>query len=100
VDPDDDDVRIIIDWGDGSSDTTDFVTSGSDISVSHIWNTEDTYSITAKAEDEYGLIGPEASFSVTIPREKAIYNIFLQFLQSYIKYFPILQKILFQLFGL
>jgi outer membrane protein assembly factor BamB len=100
VDPDDDDVRIIIDWGDGSSDTTDFVTSGSDISVSHIWDTEDTYSITAKAEDEYGLIGPEASFSVTIPREKAIYNIFLQFLQSYIKYFPILQKILFQLFGL
>jgi hypothetical protein len=89
MDPDDDDVRIIIDWGDGSSDTTDFITSGSDISVSHIWETEDIYSITAKAEDEYGLIGPEGSFTVTIPREKEVINTFLQFFQRY----PALYKI-------
>ncbi len=94
VDPDGDDVRIIIDWGDGSSDTTDFVTSGNDISVSHIWETENTYSITAKAEDEYGLFGPEASFTVTIPREKELINTFLQFLQRH----PTLYKIFLILF--
>jgi len=96
-DPDGDDVRFKIDWGDGSSDTTGFVHSGTDKSVSHIWGVEDTYTITAYAEDEYGDSGPSTTKQVTIPRNKLINNLFLNFLQSHPNWFLLLQKLLLQL---
>ena len=89
MDPDGDDLRLIIEWGDTNSDTTEFVASGTDKSISHIWETEKTYTIKAKAEDEYGLIGPEATFTVTIPREKEVINTFLQFLQRHLTLYKI-----------
>jgi hypothetical protein len=94
VDPDGDDVRFIIDWGDATSDTTDYVASGNEKSVSHIWSVEDTYTITVYAEDEFGLIGPSATFTVTIPRNKAINRPFLNWLQSHPNLLPLLQKLL------
>jgi hypothetical protein len=101
MDGDGDDVRYIIDWGDTTSDTTDFVTSGTDKSVSHIWNSGDTYTITAYAEDVFGLSGPDATKTVTIPRDKPINNPFLNFLQCQPNLFPFLQKLIQQLgFGL
>jgi hypothetical protein len=93
VDPDGDNVKFIIDWGDGNSDTTDFVASGTDKSVSNVWDSENTFTITAKAEDEYGLIGPETTFTVTIPREKTIYNSFIQFLQSHLSSYRIFHSV-------
>ena len=74
TDPDGDDVRFHIDWGDTKSDTTDFVASGTDFDVPHTWGVTGTYIITASAEDTFGNIGPEATFTVTIPRNKAIYR--------------------------
>jgi len=100
VDPDGDDVRFIIDWGDGNVDTSDFVASGSDKSVSHIWDGEDTYYIIVRAEDTFGNVGGQAIKQITIPRNKVIYNFFLRFLQSYPNIFPLLQKILLQRLGL
>jgi len=100
VDPDGDNVRFIIDWGDGNVDTSDFVASGTDKSVSHIWDAEDTFYITVRAEDTFGNIGGQAIKQITIPRNKAINNLFLQFFQSYPNIFPILKKILLQRLGL
>ena len=100
VDQEGDDVRFIIDWGDDSNDTTDFVTSGTDKSVSHTWTVDGTYTITAKAEDTLGNLGPEATFTVTIPRDKAINNPFLSWLQYHPYLFPLLQKLLQQWFGM
>ena len=101
VDPDGDDVRYIINWGDTTSDTTDFATSGMDVIVSHTWTKSGIFTIKAKAEDEFGQIGPEATKTVTMPRDKMVNRPLLQFLQSHPNLFPILQKLIQQLgFGL
>ena len=97
VDPDGDDVRYIVDWDDGNSDTTDFSPSGTDVIVSHTWTEQGTYTIKAKAEDTNGLIGPEATKTVTMPRNKATYDsLFLQFLER----FPLLEVFLSRIINL
>jgi bacillopeptidase F len=94
IDPDGDDVRYHIDWGDTTSNTTMFSPSGTNVTVSHTWTLEGTYIIKAKAEDEFGLIGPEATKTVTMPRNKAINTPFLNFLKQYANLFLILQRLL------
>ena len=94
VDPDDDNVRFIIDWDDDTTETTDFVGSGQDKQVSHTWTEEGTYFIKAKAEDEFGLVGPEATYTVTMPRNRVINSPFLNFLHIHPNLFPILQLLL------
>jgi hypothetical protein len=95
VDPDGDDIRYFIDWGDGTTDSTGFEQSGVDIPFAHTWTSEATYTITAKAEDIYGKIGPEATFTITIPRDKTSYTpLFLRFLENHPNMFPILRYIL------
>jgi len=93
VDPNGDDVKFIIEWGDSTSDITDFITSGDDKSVSHIWDAKDTYTITAYAEDTFGNIGPSTTKQVTIPRNKALLTIQL-ILQWLLQRFPILKHLL------
>ena len=99
VDPDGDDVRFHIDWGDGNEEWTPYGPSGTDKSVTHIWDVTGTYIITVSAEDTFGNIGLSTTFTVVIPRDKAINIPFLQFLQNHPNMFPLLQKILLQ-FGL
>ena len=90
VDPDGDDVKYHIDWGDDTSDVTDFNPSGTDVTVSHTWASSGKYSITAYAEDTYGLTSPTSTFQVTMPRDKAITRIILQFFESHPYLFPLL----------
>ena len=94
MDPDGDDVKFIIGWGDTTSETTDFVASGTMIIISHIWDNEDTYTITAKAEDTFGNISPETTFTVIIPRNKCVNRPFLLFLECHPNLYPLLQKLL------
>ena len=54
TDPDGDNVKIIIDWGDGSRSESDYVPSGESVSLSHSWSSAGTYRIKAKAEDVSG----------------------------------------------
>jgi hypothetical protein len=70
TDPDGNDVRYHIDWGDSNSEITRFGESGTDIMVSHIWEVDGTYTITAQAEDVFGELGPQQTKTVTIPRYK------------------------------
>jgi len=72
IDLDGDDVKYIINWGDTNANTTDFNPSGTYITVSHTWATKGIYMIIAKAEDEFGLISPETTKAIIIPRNKAI----------------------------
>jgi hypothetical protein len=72
VDPDDDDVRLLIDWDDGNTDTTHFAGSGDDVIVSHVWSKGGLYTITARAEDEYGAIGNESYYTFRIGKSKAV----------------------------
>jgi hypothetical protein len=93
-DPDGDDVRFHIDWGDGNEEWTDYVPQSSDKTLPHTWVETGTYIITAYAEDTLGNIGLSATFTVVIPRNKAIINPFLNWLQCHPSLFPLLQKLI------
>jgi hypothetical protein len=94
VDPNGDDVRFIIDWGDGENETTSFTSSGNDKTASHVWSEKGTYTLTVNAEDEYGAMGDETSGDIAIPRTKVINKPILNFLQCHPNLFPLLQKLL------
>lgn len=94
MDGDGDDIRYIIDWGDTTSNTTSFNPSGTDVTVSHTWTEGGTYTITAYAEDSFGLAGPSNTLDVTMPRDKFILKTLLQrFLERFPIAFVILQYI-------
>jgi hypothetical protein len=101
VDPDENTVKFTINWGDDSTvTTTAFTGSGEDIVASHTWAEEGVYTITAYAEDSDGMMGPDATKDVNMPRSKAIITLpFLNWLQCHPNMFPILQ-LLIQKFGL
>ncbi|UCD13324.1 MAG: M28 family peptidase [Thermoplasmatales archaeon] len=66
TDPDYDDVKYYIEWGDGShSGWTGSYASGEEVIVSHTWSSPGTYEIRAKAQDIYG-ISSEWSKPLTI----------------------------------
>ena len=90
VDPDDDDVKYHIDWDDGDSTETGFNPSGTDVKVKHTWNKKGTFIIRATAKDTNGLVGPEGTLTVTMPRNRATHNILLL---NLLERFPLIQKI-------
>ena len=93
TDPDGNDVRYHIDWGDTKTETTRFGESGTDIMASHIWEADGTYTITAQAEDIFGQFSPSATKTVSIPRYKTHmhnYNILTLLFER----FQILRRIL------
>jgi len=95
VDPDGEDVRFIIDWGDSETDTTEYVASGTDKSALHIWTEQGNYLITARAEDISGYSSPTSTFVVTIPRNKAVSNpVIFRILERILGYFPLLEKLI------
>jgi hypothetical protein len=70
TDPDGNDIRYNIDWGDTNTETTQFGKSGAYVTAYHIWEVDGTYKITAQAEDVFGEMGPQTTKTVTIPRSK------------------------------
>ena len=80
VDPDNDQVKFHIDWGDGNTEVTGLNPSGQDLTVTHTYSytgDEQTYTIKAKAEDSNGLFGPESTEPIVISRAKArIFSLF------------------------
>ena len=71
-DPDGDDVKFIIEWGDGTQETTDFIESGQDLAVKHIWTEKGDYIIIVKAQDSKGATSADSTFQIKIPRNKAL----------------------------
>ncbi len=97
TDPDNDDVKYYINWGDTNTEWTDFNTSGTDVKVKHTWSEDGTYNITAKAQDINGVQGPEGTLTVSIPRNKPSnfnINMLERFLRRFPNMFPILRYLL------
>lgn len=62
-----DQVRYAFDWGDGTTSTTGFVNSGTNVSSSHAWGTSGTYQVRANATDINGASsGRSSPLTVTI----------------------------------
>ena len=99
TDPDGDDIsEYIIEWGDGQVDTiTGPFESDIPQTKAHIWASEGTYTIKAKAKDTFGYESDWGELVIKMPRNRAInifYNILYQFLQNHPNMFPILQLFL------
>ena len=94
VDPDGDDVRYHVDWGDGNTDVSDYESSGVDLTLPHTYASSGKYTITAYAEDSNGLTGPSSTFLTTMPKEKTIPNILQIILERYPNAFPVLRLLL------
>ena len=55
TDPDGNNIRYIVDWGDGSAETySDFIESGETYLASHTWNSKGEHELRVKARDKFG----------------------------------------------
>jgi hypothetical protein len=93
-DPDGGNVRYYIDWGDGSSEVTDWYPACTPVDVIHTYTQSGRYTISAYAEDESGLVSPTSTYMYICPKDKSINKPFLNWLQSHPNWFPILQKLI------
>jgi hypothetical protein len=55
IDPDDDQIKYIFDWGDGVQNQTDYTDSGFSVSARHSWADPGTYTVRIKAVDSEGI---------------------------------------------
>jgi len=70
TDTDGDDIYYLIDWGDGNS--TDWLgpyDEGIIFEESHIWTTEDSYILRAKAKDSNDLESEWATLQISVPKQ-------------------------------
>jgi len=97
-DPEGHDVSLYVDWGDDSNTGwLEYVESETDVTLDHIWNEKGIFTIRCKAKDIYNAESEWKEFTVTIPRDKVLNNLFLTFLQSHPYLFPLLQKLIQQI---
>ena len=95
IDPDGDDVKYVIDWDDGDSESTEFVASGAGIAVSHVWTEKGTYIVKVKAKDTSDAESDWATLEVTMPRNKNLDStLFFRLLERFPNIFSVLRHIL------
>jgi hypothetical protein len=93
-DPENNDVKYIIDWGDENVTETDFYQSCTPIEICHTYSQDGTYVITAIAEDTKEARSDESTFEVIIPRSRTIFNpLFLKIYERILIIFPIIESI-------
>jgi PKD repeat protein len=92
TDPDNSIIYLYVDWGDTSN--TGWrgpYNTGQQVTLSHSWSEQNTYTIKAKAKDPYDAEGPEGILDVTMPKNKLLNN---PLLLRLLDWFPLLQKML------
>jgi pyrrolidone-carboxylate peptidase len=101
-DPDNDEIFFYINWGDGQIEKwLGPFESGKGVVVSHIWSYFGIYKIKAIAKDTCGALSDWETLRVIMPRNRLLTNILdLHLLERFQNLFPILQRLLFQRFGL
>ena len=95
IDPDENPVWYMVEWGDGtSSGWVGPYNSGQQVTLSHTWFREDTFTIKAKAKDPYNTESDWGTLDVTMPRNKVLHNsLFLRLCEQFLNAFPILRYI-------
>jgi len=65
-DEDNDTIRYIVTWGDGLTNTTDYVTDNTTVNLSHSWSTSGVYEMEVYTEDDQNATSQSTSFLVMI----------------------------------
>jgi outer membrane protein assembly factor BamB len=97
ADPDGDGVSYVIDWGDGTPETTiGPYPSGEVASAHHAWSAKGTYLVKAKARDVYGSESDWGTLSVTMPCSYVFpfQQLLLKLLERFPAAFPFLRHFL------
>ncbi|MHA2367090.1 MAG: NosD domain-containing protein, partial [Candidatus Hodarchaeales archaeon] len=87
TDPDGHDIYYWIQWGDGTSpiEWIGPYSSGEEVTVSHTFSRQETFTIEAKAKDDYGLESSWGQLSVSMPRNRMVhYFYFTQLLERFL----------------
>jgi hypothetical protein len=89
TDPDGDHVMYFVDWGDNTTEWTEYGDSGEEITLKHTWIEEGDYTIKAKAKDIYDVESNWSKFEVIIPRTRTTsYSFHWLF-----EHFPLLERL-------
>ena len=67
IEPDGENVKYVIDWGDDTTDETTFVASGVSVTVNHTWSSQGLYTLRAKAVDIIGKESEWETMSIRMP---------------------------------
>ncbi len=96
-DPQEQDIFYKINWGDGQElDWFGPYASGEEVTKSHTWSDQGTYTIKAWARDIYGAESEAGTLVVEMPKNKAfnINILFMRFLEQHPNLFPVLRYLL------
>jgi hypothetical protein len=94
VDPNEDDISYYIDWGDEMPiEWSTWYQSGEEVTLTHLWDEQGTYTVRAKAKD---ICGAESEWSdplvVTMSKTKQVIN--PSILDIFLECFPLLARLL------
>ena len=95
TDPEGEDVFYYVEWGDEtSSGWVGPYSSGIGITLNHTWTIPDVYEIRAKAKDTKGKESAWTTLEVSMPKNKTINRLILNFLEQEPNLFPIIRQLL------
>jgi PKD repeat protein len=95
TDPDDDDVKYVIEWGDNETTETEYCESGEEIEVLHSWDEDGTYTIRVKAIDVHDAESGWTELEVNMPVSQNLFDsFFIRLLNRFPHAFPILRILL------
>jgi chitodextrinase len=66
TDPDNDTIRYIFEWGDGTNTTTDLLPNGTKTEQTHSWTAAGIYTISIHAEDEFNATSKKVELTILI----------------------------------
>ena len=96
IDPDDDDLFYLWDWGDGNfSDWLGPYVSGGVVNVSYIWSEPGVFDVRVKARDVFGLESVWSDpLSITMPKNKPyVMKLLMQLSEKYENLFQLLNNL-------
>lgn len=73
TDPDSNNIKYYIDWGDDNTIWTDYHESGKEVTLKHVWSKKGTYTIRVKAKDTLDEESEWTTLKVTMPKNQNLW---------------------------
>jgi rhodanese-related sulfurtransferase len=94
TDPNNDGVKLFIDWDDNTTKLTEYGYSGQQVTLSHKWTKMGSCIVKAKAIDFYGKESNWTILELTVPRTISVKILLHEFLDRLLERFPQLERVL------
>jgi len=91
-DPDGDDIRYFIKWGDNNTEWTNYYPSCTNVTIKHTWDEKGDYVISVKAEDIHGAESEWGTLDIAVPKNKTFnFPLLNWFFERFPNAFPLLR---------